>query len=329
MPTNLKEKERILEKIKRNLAILKRQEVEYAGNAPLGLINEIDDFEAAVVLTEQVIRDEITEAEWQKKLQSVFISMGFSLSSRQGEVSQQNPPGIKNSERQLNSETEKVRRDTTNRSQELHREIEDSFRFVIEEWKKLYEELKYLAPEPRNGAIYLLNQAKGRLVQYEKEWQNLKPNKTEAVIPQLEKLDKKIGYEESLTLAILKRRVIHRKNLTLLEQQLAAKEVVLPRKTLQEQLRPAVEDLVSKVKELQKKAKLTPEEEHSLKTYQGDLKIYQQMWDGVRPFAPLSLLKQIAGEKEKLAEIDKELMNAEGLDIVTQLDKNKPLIRRI
>jgi hypothetical protein len=45
----------VLPHLKKNPRTLRHREAKYAGNAPLGLLNQIDDHRQAIALTEQVL----------------------------------------------------------------------------------------------------------------------------------------------------------------------------------------------------------------------------------------------------------------------------------
>ena len=63
-----------LSKLHQNLNLLREREAKHAGNAPLDLLNHINDHQQAIALTEQVIANEIGEAEWLTELQSLLIA---------------------------------------------------------------------------------------------------------------------------------------------------------------------------------------------------------------------------------------------------------------
>ncbi len=54
----------VLIKLHENLNILQERQAKYAGDEPLALINQLSDHQAAIILTEQLIAGELTEAEW-------------------------------------------------------------------------------------------------------------------------------------------------------------------------------------------------------------------------------------------------------------------------
>lgn len=62
-------------KLHKNLHILKEREAKWASNAPLELLNQIDDHEQAIGLTEQAIADEITEKEWREALAPLLVAI--------------------------------------------------------------------------------------------------------------------------------------------------------------------------------------------------------------------------------------------------------------
>ena len=64
-----------LRKLKKNLNILKTRQAKYSGNAPLDLLNQIEDHEQAIALTEQAIAGEITEAELTEALKPLLVSL--------------------------------------------------------------------------------------------------------------------------------------------------------------------------------------------------------------------------------------------------------------
>ena len=57
-----------LRKLHKNLQILQEREARYADNAPPELINQIDDHQTAISLTEQAMRGDISQAEWREHL---------------------------------------------------------------------------------------------------------------------------------------------------------------------------------------------------------------------------------------------------------------------
>ncbi len=59
-------------KLNQNLNILREREAKYAGNAPLELLNQIDDHQQAIDLTRQAITGERDEAEWQESLKPLL-----------------------------------------------------------------------------------------------------------------------------------------------------------------------------------------------------------------------------------------------------------------
>lgn len=64
-----------LNKLKKNLNILREREAKYGSNAPLDLLNQISDHEKAIELTEQRDRDELSKTEWQNALEPLLITI--------------------------------------------------------------------------------------------------------------------------------------------------------------------------------------------------------------------------------------------------------------
>ena len=64
-----------LRKLNKNLNILTVREAKYAGNAPLDLLNQIEDHEQAIDLTRQAITGKIGEAEWHKALKPLLLAI--------------------------------------------------------------------------------------------------------------------------------------------------------------------------------------------------------------------------------------------------------------
>jgi hypothetical protein len=64
-----------LVKLHENLNILREREAKYAGNAPLELLNQINDHQEAIVLTEQRQRGELSEIAWQEALRPLLVAI--------------------------------------------------------------------------------------------------------------------------------------------------------------------------------------------------------------------------------------------------------------
>ncbi len=62
-------------KLHKNLNVLREREAKHAGNPPLELVNQIDDHQAAIDLTEQTIRGELGEAEWREALGPLLVDI--------------------------------------------------------------------------------------------------------------------------------------------------------------------------------------------------------------------------------------------------------------
>jgi hypothetical protein len=64
---------RFLIRLNKNLNILQERQAKYGSNVPLDLLNQIEDHQAAITLTEQAIAGEISEVEWLAALQPLLI----------------------------------------------------------------------------------------------------------------------------------------------------------------------------------------------------------------------------------------------------------------
>lgn len=64
-----------LTKLRDNLNILREREAKYGGNAPLELLNQIDDHKQAIDLTRQAITGELSEADWRKALRPLLVNI--------------------------------------------------------------------------------------------------------------------------------------------------------------------------------------------------------------------------------------------------------------
>ena len=62
-------------KLKKNLNTLREREAKYGRDVPLDLLNQIEDHEKAIALTDQVIAGQISQAEWQEALQPLLVSL--------------------------------------------------------------------------------------------------------------------------------------------------------------------------------------------------------------------------------------------------------------
>lgn len=69
-------------KLQQNLSILQEREAKYGGNAPLELLNQIQDYEQAIDLTEQAQQGQLTEVEWRATLKPLLVA----IASRSGDA---------------------------------------------------------------------------------------------------------------------------------------------------------------------------------------------------------------------------------------------------
>ncbi|MCK6625683.1 MAG: hypothetical protein L6R45_10975 [Anaerolineae bacterium] len=64
-----------LQRTHQNLATLREREAKHGGNAPVELLNQIEDHQQAIALTEQAIQGELSQAEWKKALEPLLVNI--------------------------------------------------------------------------------------------------------------------------------------------------------------------------------------------------------------------------------------------------------------
>jgi tetratricopeptide (TPR) repeat protein len=64
-----------LQKTQHNLNILLERKAKYAGNAPLNLLNQIEDHHQAIALTQAAMTGEMSKAEWREAKQPLLVSL--------------------------------------------------------------------------------------------------------------------------------------------------------------------------------------------------------------------------------------------------------------
>lgn len=87
--TDLKQ---ILIILNKNLLILQEREAKYAGDAPLGLINQIEDYRHAIDLTKQVLDGHMREAQWQEAMRP--LNLGIEVTSPPSPIPLQRPARV-------------------------------------------------------------------------------------------------------------------------------------------------------------------------------------------------------------------------------------------
>jgi hypothetical protein len=65
----------ILQKLHTNLNTLREREAKYAGDAPVALLNQIEDHQQAIVITEQAISGDLTEAQWREATKPLLVQL--------------------------------------------------------------------------------------------------------------------------------------------------------------------------------------------------------------------------------------------------------------
>ena len=63
-----------LRQLHKNLNILEERKAKYANDAPLALLNQIEDHYTAIALTEQRLAEKLNETEWQAALQPLLLT---------------------------------------------------------------------------------------------------------------------------------------------------------------------------------------------------------------------------------------------------------------
>ncbi|MBI1878419.1 MAG: hypothetical protein HYR94_09365 [Chloroflexi bacterium] len=63
-----------LSRLNDNLNILREREAKYGGNAPLDLINQLDDHRQAIDLTRQAITGELSQTQWREALKPLLLA---------------------------------------------------------------------------------------------------------------------------------------------------------------------------------------------------------------------------------------------------------------
>ena len=64
-----------LTRLKVNLQVLREREAKYGINAPVELLNQIEDHKQAITLTEQVQSGDLTEADWQEAMRPLLVNI--------------------------------------------------------------------------------------------------------------------------------------------------------------------------------------------------------------------------------------------------------------
>lgn len=72
----------VLIKLTQNLNTLREREAKYGGNAPLELVNQIDDHEKAIDLTKQAMDGQLSQAEWREAMKPLLVA----IDARSGEA---------------------------------------------------------------------------------------------------------------------------------------------------------------------------------------------------------------------------------------------------
>jgi hypothetical protein len=189
------------------------------------------------------------------------------------------------------------------------KQLNDNAKMGLENFRKTVEtaakELDFLPEESQVGANRLVDRSKSQLSEFEEEWHTLhqqQPASEDILGAFINRLA-----TESGNLSILMERAIYRGNLGILEQQLALQQSALTPEALQMSLRPQIDFELEKIKMLENKKRLDPDEHKLLAIHRNNLQIYQEMLSGQRPYAPLHLVNSVTSQEQAIREIDARL----------------------
>lgn len=179
----------------------------------------------------------------------------------------------------------------------------------LEEFQRTLEtttqELDFVPEESQIGATRLVERSQGRLPALEEDWNTLRqqqPGSAEKFQAFISRIEAERG-----NLSILVERRIHRQNLGILEQVLALQQSALTQDQLQITLRPQMDFELDQINRLKAKKRLDTADEELLAIHHNNLRIYQEMLSGQRPYAPLHLVNSVTLEEQAIQEIDNRL----------------------
>jgi hypothetical protein len=179
----------------------------------------------------------------------------------------------------------------------------------LENFRKTLEtttnELEFVPEESQPGAIRLVDIGKRQLSDFEEEWNNLRQSQS-ASKEMLQAFIKRIAIERE-NLSILVQRAIYRRNLGILENQLALRQSALTKAELETTLRPQMDFELGQITALEERQRLDANEQERLTIHRNNLNIYQEMLSGQRPYAPLSLVNQVTSQQQAIQDIDNRL----------------------
>jgi hypothetical protein len=178
----------------------------------------------------------------------------------------------------------------------------ENFRKIL---KTTTDELDFLPERSRPGTIRLLDIGKSHLPELEKAWNDLRQQRP-ASEDVLRAFIKQIAHHRG-NISILVQRGIYRKNLSILEKQLALRQSALTKDELEATLRPQMDFEIERINLLEAKKRLDTDEQETLAIHRNNLKIYQEMLSGQRPYAPLALVNQVTSQEQAIQDIDNRL----------------------
>jgi|SRR5689334_9924904 len=181
----------------------------------------------------------------------------------------------------------------------------------LEKFRKTVEtaanELDFVPEESQVGAMQLVDVGKSQLSEFEKEW-NILHQQQPAAEDILGAFINRVALEGG-KLSILLERAIYRTNLGILESQLAFQQSALTKEALETTLRPQMDFEIEKISILESKKRLDTNEQQTVAIHKNNLKIFQEMLSGQRPYAPLYLVNSVTSQEQAIQDIDRRLAN--------------------
>ena len=166
------------------------------------------------------------------------------------------------------------------------------------------QELDFVPEESQSGATQLVDWGKSQLPAFEEEWSTLRqqPASEDGLRAFISRIA--VAREK---LSILVQRGIYRGNLGILQKQLALQQSALTKDELRTTLHPQMDFEIAKIKDLETKKRLDTDDQETIAIHRNNLKIYQEMLSGQRPYAPLHLVNSVVAQEQAIREIDNRL----------------------
>jgi hypothetical protein len=187
----------------------------------------------------------------------------------------------------------------------LYESAKEGFEEFVLTLEMTAQELDFVPEASQSTAVGLVDLGKRQLPALEEEWNTLRQQRPvseddlQAFISRMADVSGK--------LSILVERGIHRKNLGILEQMLALQQSALTEDQLQTTLRPQMDFEIEAINRLESRKRLDPVDAETVAIHRNNLRIYQEMLSGQRPYAPLHLVNSVTFEEQAIQEIDHRL----------------------